>query len=136
MVCHGELAGSKPHPDYLTNFYLSIAGGGALGGLLVGLVAPQVFNGYWELPLALVALAWLGFYCCCGRAGPSRASWLLTIGIASLATTLCCCCSVDFLHRHGLELQDRAGQRELGLCRAAAHGRSAVAAIPLMCRFR
>jgi hypothetical protein len=60
VVCHGELARSKPHPDYLTYFYLSLAAGGALGGLLVGLVAPQIFSGYWELPLALIALAGLG----------------------------------------------------------------------------
>ena len=62
MVCHGELARSKPSPIYLTNFYLSLAAGGAAGGLLVGLLAPQVFNSYWELPLALSALAGLGVY--------------------------------------------------------------------------
>jgi SAM-dependent methyltransferase len=60
VVCHGELARSKPTPDYLTHFYLSLAAGGALGGLLVGLVAPEIFSGYWELPLALIALAGLG----------------------------------------------------------------------------
>jgi hypothetical protein len=60
VVCHGELARSKPKPHYLTHFYLSLAAGGALGGLLVGLVAPQIFSGYWELPLALIALAGLG----------------------------------------------------------------------------
>ena len=89
MVCHGELARSKPHPDYLTHFYLSIAAGGAIGGLMVGLVAPQIFSGYWEMPLALIALALLGFYCCWREsAGTSRASWLMIIGIASLATLL------------------------------------------------
>src|SRR6267378_1349573 len=40
VVCHGELALSKPNPRYLTHFFLSVAAGGALGGLLVGLVAP------------------------------------------------------------------------------------------------
>ncbi len=60
IVCHGELARSKPSPDYLTNFYLSLAGRRCPGGLLVGLVAPQIFSGYWELPLALLALAGLG----------------------------------------------------------------------------
>src|SRR5207237_9645067 len=28
MVCHGELARLKPHPAYLTKFYLSLAFGG------------------------------------------------------------------------------------------------------------
>jgi SAM-dependent methyltransferase len=56
MVCHGELARSKPHPRYLTGFYLMLALGGALGGVLVGLVAPNVFDDLYELPLAMVAL--------------------------------------------------------------------------------
>ena len=49
MVCHGELARLKPHPRYLTHFYLMISAGGAVGGLLVGLVAPHVFNALYEL---------------------------------------------------------------------------------------
>ncbi len=65
MVCHGELALAKPHPRYLTLFYLVIAAGGALGGILVALIAPRIFNGYWEYPLTLAAacvlavIAWL-----------------------------------------------------------------------------
>jgi SAM-dependent methyltransferase len=55
MVCHGELARLKPHPRYLTHFYVMIAAGGALGGLLVGLVAPHLFNALYEMPLGLVA---------------------------------------------------------------------------------
>src|SRR5882672_10626628 len=56
MVCHGELARSKPHPRYLTGFYLMLALGGAAGGVLVGLVAPHVFDDLYELPLGMVAL--------------------------------------------------------------------------------
>jgi len=56
MVCHGELARSKPHPRYLTGFYLMLALGGALGGVLVGLVAPAVFEDIYELPIAMLAL--------------------------------------------------------------------------------
>jgi hypothetical protein len=29
MVCHGELTRLKPHPQYLTHFYLMISAGGA-----------------------------------------------------------------------------------------------------------
>lgn len=58
MVCHGELAALKPAPRYLTGFYLGIAAGGALGGVLVALVAPVVFSGYWELQLGLL-LCWI-----------------------------------------------------------------------------
>jgi xanthosine utilization system XapX-like protein len=54
MVCHGELVALKPAPRHLTSFYLMVAVGGALGGVTVGLIAPLVFRGYTELPLALV----------------------------------------------------------------------------------
>ncbi len=54
MVCHGELVALKPKPRHLTAFYLSVAAGGAVGGILVGLVAPLVFHTYLELPIALV----------------------------------------------------------------------------------
>jgi SAM-dependent methyltransferase len=57
MVCHGELAKLKPHPRYLTVFFLCISAGGALGGILVGLVAPHVFKAYYELPFGLLACA-------------------------------------------------------------------------------
>src|SRR5208283_2552014 len=57
MVCHGELAELKPHPRYLTHYYLMISAGGALGGILVGLVAPKLLGGYYELPLGLVLCA-------------------------------------------------------------------------------
>jgi SAM-dependent methyltransferase len=55
MVCHGELARLKPHPRYLTSYYLMIALGGALGGVLVGFTAPQLLGGFYELPVAIAA---------------------------------------------------------------------------------
>lgn len=55
MVCHGEMERLKPHPDHLTSFYLAVALGGAVGGLFVGLVAPRIFDGYFELPFAIAA---------------------------------------------------------------------------------
>ncbi|MEX1369338.1 MAG: fused MFS/spermidine synthase [Nannocystaceae bacterium] len=55
MVCHGELVRRKPSPRYLTGFYLLVSAGGAAGGVFTGLVAPSVFLGLWELPLALTA---------------------------------------------------------------------------------
>jgi spermidine synthase len=53
MVCHGELAELKPHPAYLTSFYLLVSLGGALGAFFVALLAPRIFSGYYELPIAL-----------------------------------------------------------------------------------
>jgi len=55
MACHGEMAELKPRPEFLTLFYLMVSAGGALGGIFVGVVAPRVFRGFYELPLALGA---------------------------------------------------------------------------------
>lgn len=55
MTCHGELARSKPQPRDLTLFYLTIAAGGALGGVFVALVAPNVFPWFWEYQIGLLA---------------------------------------------------------------------------------
>ncbi len=55
MVCHGELVRLRPAPRYLTTFYLASSAGGAVGGLLVGAVAPLLWSNYLELPLVLIA---------------------------------------------------------------------------------
>ena len=57
LFCHGELYRTRPAPQHLTAFYLTISAGGALGGLLVAVVAPLVFTGYFELGAGLAALA-------------------------------------------------------------------------------
>ena len=80
MFCHGELYRSRPQARYLTAFYLTISAGGALGGLLVAVVAPLVFNGYFELGVGLVALALL--------ASVRFAGLNMTARIASLAVLL------------------------------------------------
>ena len=57
MFCHGELYEARPAARHLTAFYLTISAGGALGGLLVAVVAPLAFNAFYEIGLALIALA-------------------------------------------------------------------------------
>jgi spermidine synthase len=54
MVCHGELANSRPAPRHLTEFYWWIAVGGVLGGMFNAFVAPVVFTTLIEYPLAIV----------------------------------------------------------------------------------
>ena len=61
MCCHGEVAQLKPSPAHLTRYYLMISLGGATGGLLVGLLAPYVLPGYFELQAGLAACALLLF---------------------------------------------------------------------------
>jgi hypothetical protein len=66
MICHGELAQSRPAEQRLTAYYLAIAGGGAAGGIFVAIVAPRVFRSFSEYPAGLGAacacglLAWIG----------------------------------------------------------------------------
>jgi SAM-dependent methyltransferase len=54
MVCHGALAADRPAPRQLTEFYLWMSAGGALGGMFNALLAPLLFNTVIEYPLALV----------------------------------------------------------------------------------
>ncbi|MDC3378814.1 fused MFS/spermidine synthase [Planctomycetota bacterium] len=56
-AAHYELHRVRPKPKYLTIFYLVMSGGGWAGGVFVSLVAPNVFPGLWEYPLAIGALA-------------------------------------------------------------------------------
>src|SRR6202044_3869176 len=57
----GELARSRPSPRYLTAFYLTVAAGGALGGVFVALIAPQLFTEFSEYQIGLAATCFLGF---------------------------------------------------------------------------
>jgi MFS family permease len=62
MFFHGELAAGKPAPRYLTRFYLMVSLGGALGGLVVGLVAVKLFNTYYEFGVGLVVTLVIAAY--------------------------------------------------------------------------
>ncbi len=53
VVCHGRLAADRPPARRLTEFYLSVSVGGAMGGLLTVLVAPLVFTTVMEYPIAI-----------------------------------------------------------------------------------
>jgi spermidine synthase len=59
LVCHLDLARDRPDPAHLTEFYLWLAVGGVVGGVLNSLVAPVVFSSVAEYPLTLAVLAWL-----------------------------------------------------------------------------
>ncbi len=61
LVLHGELARLRPNVKHLTAFYLTIAAGSVSGALCVTLVAPLVFNGFYELHLALFSACGLFF---------------------------------------------------------------------------
>ena len=73
LLCHGELVRRKPPPAQLTLFYLVIAAGGALGGIAVGVLAPLLFDRYWEWMLGTTA-TFVG------------ASWIVLQAMAGLDT--------------------------------------------------
>lgn len=56
FAAHARLAASRPEPEHLTLFYLVVSVGGALGGLLNGVVAPLLFDGTWEHLLTVALL--------------------------------------------------------------------------------
>jgi hypothetical protein len=86
LMCHGELARTRPAPKFLTSFYFWIAVGGVIGGAAVGLIAPHVFNWVAEYPILLA----LTLLCRPDRAMPpnSIARGFLFAGLAILASLL------------------------------------------------
>ncbi len=79
MFCHGELARLKPDPRHLTRFYLMLSLGGAVGAVLVAIVAPLALDGYFELNITLVLLALLVLARLTG--------WPRLLGVLALAAT-------------------------------------------------
>ena len=75
MFFHGELANMKPAPRYLTSFYLMVSLGGALGGVLVGFVAPRVFPTYYEFGVGLDRHAAASPSTSCGACRSSSRCW-------------------------------------------------------------
>src|SRR5271157_521444 len=89
MVLHGELVRLKPDPRYLTNFYLTISAGGALGGVFVGLLAPRIFRSFYEMPLGLVLCAVLVLFALSldAEAAPWFKGWRAILpGVGATAT--------------------------------------------------
>lgn len=72
IICHGELVRLKPGVARLTSFYLSISAGGALGGVFVAVIAPQIFKFFTEFQISLAASVLLLLSCLFLDAG----SWL------------------------------------------------------------
>ncbi len=88
MACHGEVARLKPQANQLTAFYLSLAAGGAFGGLFVAFIAPRVFSAMYEYPIAfasceglLLLVLWLE------RAGWKRPNLAFSFWMAGLTVS-------------------------------------------------
>jgi hypothetical protein len=84
MFCHGEIARTKPaNAQTATRFYLTIALGGALGSLFVGLAAPNLLTTYLELPIGIAATVFLALYLLYGMTSPRRLLRLALLAIAA-----------------------------------------------------
>ncbi|GAA5506623.1 fused MFS/spermidine synthase [Novipirellula caenicola] len=69
LLCHGEVARVKPAARWLTQYYALLSAGGAIGGLIVAVACPLLFNHFIELPLTLSiasALTVVIFFACRG----------------------------------------------------------------------
>ena len=103
MVCHGELARSRPGASRLTEFYLLISVGGVLGGIFNSLLAPVIFSTVVEFPLALVFAAFLRPAVDVQTLTPQKAirvrrnDWLLPLALG-LVTAL----AITLLQRYGV----------------------------------
>jgi predicted O-methyltransferase YrrM len=86
LICHQSLAGRRPTPQRLTEFYLLVSLGGVIGGAFNAFVAPLIFRTVLEFPLvmllACLARPW-------GQAALTRSQivWL-TLGLVGAGVTL------------------------------------------------
>jgi spermidine synthase len=63
FLCHGELFRIRPrNVRYLTEFYLWVSFGGAVGGLFVALVCTNVFADYYEWTFSVIGAAALACF--------------------------------------------------------------------------
>ena len=61
FALHGWLARSKPSVAHLTRFYMCLSVGGAMGGVLNGLVAPTLLHHALEYPIVLLLASLTSF---------------------------------------------------------------------------
>jgi spermidine synthase len=69
LLCHGEVARLKPQSSLLTQYYMLLSAGGAIGGVIVAIACPMLLSTHIEVPfsLALVsALTAIMFFACRG----------------------------------------------------------------------
>ncbi|HYX70610.1 MAG TPA: hypothetical protein VE825_15855, partial [Terriglobales bacterium] len=57
LFCHAEVYRRRPAPQHATSLYLSVATGGALGAVLVGVGAPLVFSSEPDLAIGVLLTA-------------------------------------------------------------------------------
>ena len=84
LFCHAELYRRRPAPARLTTFYFSVAAGGALGAIFVGIVAPYALTGTYELAGGLAFAAVLALVVSWPMGLPVRVLWSALVTAAVL----------------------------------------------------
>ncbi|MDG2220439.1 MAG: fused MFS/spermidine synthase [Rubripirellula sp.] len=77
LLCHGEVARLKPDSSLLTQYYMLLSAGGAIGGVIVAILCPVLLSTHLELPICLAVvttLTFLMFFACKGWR-QSRYDW-------------------------------------------------------------
>jgi hypothetical protein len=101
MVCHGELARRRPPAERLTEFYLWLALGGALGSCFNVLISPYVFSWVAEYPLVLALAGFL-----LPPVFPGSRQVVLRIANRVLPIGLACVVMVSSLSNHHSFIKD------------------------------
>jgi SAM-dependent methyltransferase len=78
---HSELYRRRPAPQRLTTFYFFVAAGGALGAIVVGIVAPYVLPGNYELAFGFFLVAALALIATWAFGWFVRGFWVGTVVI-------------------------------------------------------
>jgi hypothetical protein len=91
MMCHGELAEERPAAIHLTDYFLCISLGGALGGMAAALVAPVLFRSVLEYPIEIVAVCLLRKPGAGVATEGTRNDVLWAVGIGALTLLLASC---------------------------------------------
>ena len=123
MLCHGEMARTRPVAVHLTEFFLWMSLGGVLGGIFNALIAPLVFHRILEYPLvaafAFVLLPSFEFPSCLKYGALAlRCSGLLLGILAGLTSLVHNCLDKNY----ALETADKFPESFRGLARMVARG--------------
>jgi hypothetical protein len=87
LFLHRELYLRRPAPRHLTSFYFHVAAGGALGAVLVGIVAPVVSPGNYDLAIGLLLTTVLGLVVAWPGSRVMRVVWIALIATGIVLVT-------------------------------------------------
>lgn len=89
-MCHAILASKRPEPGHLTEFYLLMSLGGALGGFFNAIIAPQIFTSSLEYPLILAVACFYRFIASSKAEGTSEKNPLKTLNLFGIVAVFIC----------------------------------------------